>query len=101
MRYRTLNGELVPINEWWAAQTRRNRSDLPCPAIRADGMGDTLSHADGKTYDSRSAYERALKDSGHHIVEAGENTGSTPLMDDVPGLEQDLKDAYDQLEARS
>ena len=99
MRYRWHEGELLPINDWWAKQQRAARSSLPRPYIRTDGMGDTLNHADGRTYDSRSAYERALKDSGNHIVEAGENTGGTPLVEDVPGLERDIYEAIQKLEA--
>lgn len=103
MRWRMLDGELVPINQWWAAQAPRNRSHLPCPAVRADGMSDTVNHADGKTYDSRSAYDAALRASGNHIVEAGEDMTSFRGPDEmeVGGLERDIADAMQKLEAQA
>lgn len=47
---------------------RGPRSELPCPAIRADGMPDMLSHADGKLYDSKSSYYASIKAAGCEIV---------------------------------
>lgn len=38
----------------------------------SDKLWDMKSHADGKTYDSKSAYYRSLKDNGSHIIEPGE-----------------------------
>ncbi len=35
------------------------------------GVSGVLNHADGKMYDSKSAYYQSLKDSGHVVVEAG------------------------------
>lgn len=91
---------VVSINEWWAAQARAPRSDLPRPAIRTDSMDDTLNHADGRTYDSRSAYDAALRAKGCHVVERGEQTGQpkTDWLDDDLGLERDIKDSIEKLE---
>jgi len=45
-----------------------SRADLPCPMIIRDGMDAMFSHADGKTYESKSAYYRAVKEAGCVIV---------------------------------
>lgn len=39
--------------------------------VISDGMNSILNHADGKIYDSKSSYYKALKQSGHVIVESG------------------------------
>lgn len=44
----------------------RNLASIP--AVRQDGMNPTINPVNGKTYDSRSAYERAVKDAGCVIV---------------------------------
>lgn len=44
------------------------RSDLPCPAIRADGMDAFQSMVSGKMVDSKSAYYKELSSSGREIV---------------------------------
>lgn len=38
------------------------------PFVIPDGMDETKSMADGKTYDSRSAYYRSLNAQGYEIV---------------------------------
>jgi len=80
-------------------QFRRARSDLPMPAIRADGMDPTMNHANGLLYDSRSAYERAVKDAGCVIV--GNDTMDAPRepTPDVRDMKQDIKTAIEQVEA--
>lgn len=47
---------------------RAPRSDLPCPAIRTDGMEAIRSMADGQVYDGKGAYYRSVKDAGCEIV---------------------------------
>ncbi len=41
-----------------------NRSDLPAPGLISDHHEPFKSMADGRTYDSKSAYRRTLKDRG-------------------------------------
>lgn len=104
MRYRMLGDKLVPIHQWWAAQPKLARSHLPAPAIRADGMAPTVNHADGKLYDSRSAYDAALRAKGCHIVEAGESMeppSAPPSLVDSEPVEQSIRTAMDQLEGRT
>lgn len=51
---------------------RPQRGDFPMPAVRSDrlpgGVDGMMSMADGKRYDSRRAYERAVRDSGCEVV---------------------------------
>jgi hypothetical protein len=44
------------------------RSALGVPYIRSDGMNATWNPADGRTYESKSQYERAVKAAGCEIV---------------------------------
>ncbi len=80
-------------------QFRKARSALPMPAIRSDGMDAIVNHANGLTYDSRSAYERAVKDAGCVIL--GNDVPDTPSPDvpDVKDMAQDIKTAIEQVEA--
>jgi len=81
-------------------QFRKKRSDLPMPSIRSDGMDPIMNHANGLMYDSRSAYERGVKDAGCVIVGDDKLTPSPrPVLSDRE-LKQDIKTAIDQVEAR-
>ncbi len=96
MRYVFHNGQVI---EAYKRPPRIvSRSDLPAPYIRSDGMGDTLNPADGRTYDSKSAYERAVKAAGCEIVgnDPTFRNPSTPKYEAAPGLEQDIKTAMEQ-----
>lgn len=44
------------------------RADLPSPAIRPDGMRAIKSMADGRTYESKSAYYKSVSRSGCEVV---------------------------------
>lgn len=70
------------------------------PAIRADGMEPIVNHANGLMYDSRSAYERAVKDAGCVILgnDLPDVKEPTPLSD--AELARDIKTAIEQVEAR-
>lgn len=46
-----------------------NRSDLPSPSLISDQHAPFVSMADGKTYDSKSAYRATLKQRG--LTEVG------------------------------
>lgn len=101
MRYVWREGELYEAHK--APQKPRGpRSGLPAPFIRTDGMADTRNPANGLLYDSKSAYERAVRDAGCTIVGNDSSfTDPTPREPEtVGGVEQDIKDAIDQLGAR-
>jgi hypothetical protein len=73
------------------------RSRLASPSIIRDGLDGMLSHADGKRYDSKSAYYRTLKETGNRIVEAGERPeyeAPGPARTDVGAAFQKVRDGY-------
>lgn len=89
------------MSEWpldCLKQFERKRSDLPMPYIRSDGMDTILNHADGKLYDSKSAYYGAVKAAGCEIAD------SKPVVTAKPkppgGIGQDIKTAIEQLKGR-
>lgn len=96
-------GDIHEVSAWPRAcleQFRKARSHLPMPAIRADGMDPIINHANGLIYDSRSAYERGVKDAGCEIVGSERiEPKARPVLSDRE-LKQDIKTAMDQVEAR-
>lgn len=97
-------GELHQTDEWPATcfgQFARARSDLPMPAIRADGMSAIMNHADGRLYDSKSAYYRAVKDAGCEIIGNDALPRERPVAEpDHKDIASDVKTAIQQVEAR-
>lgn len=59
-RYRMIGDKLVRIGDGRSWPVHYGKEDL--------GISGVLNPADGKRYDSRSAYERAVKDKGLVIV---------------------------------
>lgn len=97
MRYVIRDGELIERHK--APRLPVARSSLPAPYIRTDGMDAVRNPADGLLYDSRSAYERAVRDAGCEIV-GDDKAYSEPKPRDyveAPGLERDIKEACEQL----
>jgi hypothetical protein len=96
-------GDIHDVAAWprtCLEQFRKARSDLPMPYIRADGMDAILNHANGQMYDSRSAYERGVRDAGCEIVGSEKiQPKARPVLSDRE-LKQDIKTAMDQVEAR-
>jgi hypothetical protein len=76
------------------------RSDLPTPRLIRDGLNDVWNPVNGKVYDSKSAYYRAVKDAGCEI--AGNDSSISrahekAVQPKVPtGLKEDLKSAWEQ-----
>lgn len=93
-RFVLRDGVLTPKH--LAARPPVARSALPCPAIRSDGMSTIRSMADGRLYDSRSAYERSVREAGCEIVGDDMGASSTPTY--TPGnVERDVAEAIQQL----
>ena len=77
----------------------RQRSHLPAPRIRPDGMSSAVwNPVDGKQYESRSAYERAVKDAGCEIVgdDAGHWNKPAPTFE-PEGIKEDIVKAWNEL----
>jgi hypothetical protein len=83
------NGELVEKH----LAAPRNQSAY----VRTDGMDPILSHADGRMYDSKSAYYASVKRSGSEIV--GNDTSIFRERQEYrpEGVEQSIKQAIQQL----
>jgi hypothetical protein len=79
-------------------QYQRNRSDLPMPYIRSDGMDAIMNHADGKLYDSKSAYYGAVKAAGCEITGDYQPPEKEPTP--LGNVKQDIKTAIEQLKGR-
>lgn len=88
------------IDKRVAPRPRSNRSHLPCPMVISDQLGDVWNPVNGKTYDSKSSYYRAVRDAGCEIVGNDPLASKAPApMEAAPGVEQDIKQAIEQLSA--
>jgi hypothetical protein len=65
------------------------------PSVIPDGMAPTLNHADGKTYDSKRAYEKAVRARGCVIVgnEQFQERTQTPVSDPGKAVSRAVKAA--------
>lgn len=77
------------------------RSGLPCPNIRPDGMSEIRSMHDGRPYDSRSGYYKSLERDGYAIVEESKESFEARPEFKSEGVEEDISRAIDQLESAS
>lgn len=87
-KYVVIKDQLVPWPKVAAARRERaaaTRSTLPTPMVIRDGLDGVKNPVDGKTYDSKSAYYRAVKDAGCVIVgnEAEKLSQSPPKVKEV------------------
>jgi hypothetical protein len=77
-----------------------NRADFAAPRLIRDGLDDVWNPANGKVYDSKSAYYRAVKDAGYEIAgndSSVMNAHEKPVEVKTPGgLKDDLKAAWEQ-----
>jgi hypothetical protein len=95
-------GGIHEVSQWprdCLEQFRKARSDLPMPAIRADGMDPIVNHANGLMYDSLSAYKQSVKDAGCVIVGNDIPDVASPSLPDAGDLKQDIKTAIEKVEA--
>lgn len=67
------------------------------PAIRTDGMDALQSMADGRFYDSKSAYYRSVRDAGCEIVGDDREGFSAPPGYEADDVEDDILQAAQQL----
>lgn len=75
------------------------RSDLPAPTVIRDSLDGVLNPCDGKRYDSKGAYYRAVKDHGCVIVgnEAEKMMQAPSARSDVKS--EEIIDAMRKVEA--
>jgi hypothetical protein len=76
----------------WAVARARGTARAAGPAVISDSLADMWNPADGRTYDSKSAYYRAVRAAGCEIA------GNEPMGGERPdhraaGLAQDIKRA--------
>lgn len=66
--------------------------------VQQDTMEPIRSMADGKMYDSKSAYRRDVKARG--LIELGNETIKEPKRDIPEGLRNDIREAYERITGR-
>lgn len=89
MKYLWHNGQWVP-----AVRSYKPRVG---PYIITDTMPALMNHADGRLYDSKSAFRAATKAAG--LVEIGNDVPTAPApRERIGGLEQDVARAYEMVE---
>lgn len=95
MRFRVRDGALVSDQDPAFYLPAPKRSDLPSPMVISDHL-EVMSMADGKHYDSKSAYYRSVRAAGCEIVGNERPTQRDPTS--TPGgVERDIKTAIEQL----
>ena len=92
--------EFVEPHVFYADQQEMQRSSLPLPYIRSDGMQDTLNHVDGKHYSSKSGYEASLREASkrdgtdYQVVGNDKSVGKPINKYDNMGLKADIQKAF-------
>jgi hypothetical protein len=98
------NGRWWP-REAWDVMVAEQRARVlagrvvACPMVIRDSMDGVINPVNGKPYDSKRAYERDVKAAGCVIV-GNEKHDTVHTPPPVPGVEQDIKTAIEQLSAR-
>jgi len=75
-----------------------NRKFADGPFVISDCMDSLVNHADGRRYDSKRAFEKAVRRAGCEIV-GNETQRSRPV--EMPDPAQDVKQAFDAIESRA
>jgi len=70
------------------------RSHLSAPMQIRDVMDHTLNHADGRHYDSKRAYERAVRAAGCEIVGNEDLSKHVRKPQEVHDVKDDLRRAF-------
>jgi hypothetical protein len=93
------NGRWWPREEWDAMVEAQRAQRRDGPMVISDTMDATLNHADGRLYDSKRAYERAVRARGFEIV--GNDTSMNKPPEYKPVITGwDVKHAIEQLRNR-
>ena len=84
---------------WPHERPASKRSAFPTPFFVSDDLGKPLmNHADGRKYDSRSAFYKAVKANGCEIMGNEKPKGFKPQT--MKGSGADIKRAIEQLRSR-
>jgi hypothetical protein len=65
----------------------------------SDGMDPIVNQVDGKVYDSRSSYYKSLKDTGNHVLEAGESYKPIDVTSEKSYQEEIKKDVAETIQS--
>lgn len=91
------NGQLIPKH--LAPPPVVQRSELSAPMLIRDGMEPTWNPVNGQRYDSKRAYEKAVRAAGCEIV-GNEKLKASPRPQ-APDPVQDIKAAIEIVESRA
>ncbi len=91
------NGELIPKH--LAPPPVVARSDLSAPMLIRDCMEPTWNPVNGRRYDSKRAYEKAVRAAGCEII--GNEKPKASALPQAPDPVQDIKQAIEMVESRA
>lgn len=91
-----ITGELIEPHLYY--RPNPSRSELSAPMLIRDTMEPTLNPANGRKYDSKRAYEKAVRAAGCEIV-GNETPKQAERKQDDPVNE--IQQAFAQVEARA
>ena len=96
--YDRASGKMIPKGEWLRRGSERPRRKS-CNVIR-DCMDSILNHADGRMYDSKRAYEKAVRAKGCEIVGGMCAESYVAPKDYGPSVAHDVQRAIAELRGR-
>jgi hypothetical protein len=103
-RWISYRGRLLTPDEYSKAKAQDSkRAGLHAPFVISDVMEDTLSHADGRHYSSKSKYYKSVKKAGCEIVgndRSYMNPKPRKYETDSNDVKKDIKQAMDQFNSR-
>ncbi len=89
------NGELIPKHLAPPLNVRFGEG----PMVISDCMDSLVNMADGQRYDSKRAYEKAVRRAGCEIV--GNESVKAPPRPQMDDPVNDIKQAFDMVQART
>ena len=93
-RWIVQDGRLIPVEEYRRPIVQRSTS-FPMPMLRRDDMDAIRNPVDGRIYDSKSQYERAVRSRGARIV--GNDDYVSKPEEPKGEVGRDLMAAWEQL----
>jgi hypothetical protein len=93
------NGEMVAKGSPEDIRYRPPRSHLPAPMLISDHLADVVNPVNGRPYDSKSAYYKAVRSAGCEIMGNDAPTSPGKPQDDGPpihDIERSVAEAFQQ-----